>query len=873
MVCFSKVAFCWEPDEEYHAQYGLEMINTSEAYKLGLTGKGITIGVVDSGVDARHSEFIQRGVEAAYPYYLSDLVDSKGHGSHVAGIIGAAKNGEGMHGVAFDSSLISAASCGFEIDFVQLLTERPEVSIVNNSWGFGQPITQVAKDDLSFLQKDLVDHAVSSNSLIICATGNYWENQVDLLAGMPYLFPDLQSRWLAVVAVNKDQSIAEYSNRAGVAAEWTIAAPGGDYYDDDGQLPNGIYSVQTGGEYTKKSGTSMAAPHVSGAAALVWQAFPYFTSEQIAQTLLTTATDLGESGVDPVYGHGLLNVGKAIKGPAQFNNSFLVDIPTSFSTFSNDISGSGGLTKKGAGALNLTGSNTYTGDTSIEQGTLYVNGSLLSPVTVQSAGTLRGTGNINASVNIYGTLSPGNSPGTLNVTGNVTQQPNSIYSPEIAGINSYSIINLLGNNSVYTADGVLAPQLLNNYQPALGCNYLIVLTEGSINGNYNTITNPLNLPTGLTFDVLYNQQNIQLSTTPADYGDTSLLGWNSNQAAIAQIWQQQRPAHGVLLTAEQKDLYQALFPLDLYQLKSAASQMSGQIIVDSQASALDQIRNLNQNLGEMIKENTQVKILQNNLDVSDGDLPGRKVNGNGVIINHELKQEKNLRIGLGVEYIKGRVTSKSAPGTANTESYGLHFYTHYQPADWYLQSQIGIGQTTQRHDRYLKLPTAQGSVYGEAKGDHLFARIALGTEKSSYQQKHGLTGALLYESIYRGAMTESGDNLLTVSSDSIRTNRLASELFFTHTNTWDVAKDISMSLNTKLGWVHDFSGLDSKANLSWRNIPLDVRSEKLGADAVQYGLGIGWQWKDGYQFKISATGENRKNSKQTAINAALEYKW
>ncbi|MFZ9167076.1 autotransporter domain-containing protein, partial [Vulcanococcus sp.] len=157
---------------------------------------------------------------------------------------------------------------------------------------------------------------------------------------------------------------------------------------------------------------------------LVRQAFPYMTARQAIEVLLTTATQL-ELPVSDV-GHGLVNVGRAVRGPIEFghpslidgNNSifepiFSVDTKGFDSVWSNDISGVGGFSKSGKGTLVLTGSNTYTGNTTVSDGTLRVDGSISSSaLTVEDGGRVQGTGTLGPSVFRAGSVhSPGNSIG------------------------------------------------------------------------------------------------------------------------------------------------------------------------------------------------------------------------------------------------------------------------------------------------------------------------------------------------------------------------------------------------------------------------------------------------------------------------------
>lgn len=156
----------------------------------------------------------------------------------------------------------------------------------------------------------VVDH----NGLVVFATGNDSRTEPTDTAAIPYYAPDPERGWLAVAALDSlhPTQLASYSNQCGKAMNYCLVAPGDVIVtgaDDTAGNPT-YYIVQ---------GTSFATPAVSGAAADVWQAFPYFTNDLVRQTLLGTAKDLGATGVDPVFGYGLLDVGKAVQGPAQFN--------------------------------------------------------------------------------------------------------------------------------------------------------------------------------------------------------------------------------------------------------------------------------------------------------------------------------------------------------------------------------------------------------------------------------------------------------------------------------------------------------------------------------------------------------------------------
>ncbi len=424
---------------EYRADWGLAQINAATAYARGFTGLGVTVAVYDTGIDRNHPEFAGRISPDSRNFFLAsdrtfipDFVrDEQGHGTHVSGTIAAARDGTGTMGVAYDSTILSLYGIppatyawltisDFGVDYPAAITHAAEkgARVYNGSYGWeltdpSYPIFQhytFSYPDM-LAEYNAMKRAVDSGTLFVFAAENNYEFQPVISqnpaspALLPYIKPSnaksgvyqfydiyrfigdtighpidqsqidfsgVAGSVVAVVATDRDNTIASFSNRCGVTAAWCIAAPG-----------VGILSTtptDMGQPYSYKSGTSMAAPHVSGAAAVLMQAFPFLTAPQVAQTMFTTATHLGDGPADApnaTYGWGLLNLGKAIDGPGQFTSTWTVD--TTYkgqaydARFANAISGPGGLIKTGLGTLELAGTNSYAGGTAITGGTLAVS--------------------------------------------------------------------------------------------------------------------------------------------------------------------------------------------------------------------------------------------------------------------------------------------------------------------------------------------------------------------------------------------------------------------------------------------------------------------------------------------------------------------
>ena len=299
------------------ALWGLEMVGRNYALEKGYSGAGVKVGVMDEAARNTHQEFADRWM-GGFNVDGSPYGPIAPHGTHVAGTIA------GEHvGVAPGSLLYGInwsalnGDTGYANGYRWGLAQG--IRLFSNSWGLEiiDPVTGIKRsitvNDISRTQLEsgvpqtlssLVDSA-AAGSVQVFATGNDAMIQPGILASLPYYYAELQPHWIAVTAVGPTGVLASYANMCGVAAAWCIAAPGGDGPGDDGIWSAGPNSDDY---YVSMNGTSMATPHVTGAMAITAQMFPDAAYSQLGQLVLQTATDIGEQGIDPVYGWGLLNL-------------------------------------------------------------------------------------------------------------------------------------------------------------------------------------------------------------------------------------------------------------------------------------------------------------------------------------------------------------------------------------------------------------------------------------------------------------------------------------------------------------------------------------------------------------------------------------
>ena len=244
-----------------------------------------------------------------------------------------------------------------------------------------------------------------------------------------------------------------------------------------------------------------------------------------------------------------------------------VQNPTSGSaTLSGVFSGVGGLTFIGTGSTIMSGANTYSGGTTVSGGTLEVAGP--SPtgtgdVFVASAGTLMGTGTISGNSIVSGVIKPGNSPGYLSFTQNLTLNAGSTYQQDIAGTTQASSFTPVGASGYYSfvtvgsqltinSGATLTPRLSNLfsasevgygssiYVPVLGDKFRIITATGGITGRFTTLTQPAELSSGTQFIAFYNVNNsnsVDLVTVPTSYS-TTLNSSTTNAKSVAGVLDQ-----------------------------------------------------------------------------------------------------------------------------------------------------------------------------------------------------------------------------------------------------------------------------------------------------------------------------------------------
>jgi len=304
-----------EPDVTIQAidetvPWGVSRIGADTVHQSGIDGSGIKIAVLDSGIDYTHPDLASI-YAGGYDFVNgdNDPMDDYGHGTHVAGTIAAVYNDAGVVGVApgielYALKVLDSDGYGSYSSVIAALQWATGgtlggtwVHITNNSYGSSENPGLVVEAAflLTYYFDGVLNVAAAGNSGNILGTGDSVE------------YPAKFDSVIAVAATDKNDNRARWSS---TGPDVELAAPG-----------VRINSTLLGGGYGQASGTSMASPHVAGAAALVMSSGMIkdtsgngFICDEVRQRLIDTAYDLGIGGPDNLYGHGLVDAEAAALG-------------------------------------------------------------------------------------------------------------------------------------------------------------------------------------------------------------------------------------------------------------------------------------------------------------------------------------------------------------------------------------------------------------------------------------------------------------------------------------------------------------------------------------------------------------------------------
>lgn len=351
---------------EYNRSDGPSFHKAITAYQAGASGQGITVGVIDSGIDPNSHEFAGRihPQSADVTGAGRALGDDDGHGTAVTRVIAAAKDDRDVHGIAYNATILALradqsgscttpkagedeAKCSFFDSAIAAGVNRAvdnRARVINISLG--------GAGGANTALRAAINRATLAGIVVVVSAGNEGNDTVPAFdPNNPSPFAQAlvaNGNGLVIISTSVDDNgvISNFSNKAGSSQNFVLSALGQgiccEYRDDT------IYRFDQNGQTFVRvfNGTSFSAPQIAGAAALLAQAFPNLTGAQIVNLLLTKARDAGDPGTDAIYGRGILDIANAF-APAGATSLAGTTMPV-------PLTGNGGTTSAPMGDVALS---------------------------------------------------------------------------------------------------------------------------------------------------------------------------------------------------------------------------------------------------------------------------------------------------------------------------------------------------------------------------------------------------------------------------------------------------------------------------------------------------------------------------------------
>ncbi|MCD1635708.1 autotransporter domain-containing protein [Martelella mediterranea] len=724
-----------------------------------------------------------------------------------------------------------------------------------------------------------------------------------------------RGRVVVVVALDAYNEIADYSNRCGVAAEWCVTAPGGNPYlpgtsPPDGRYDSGIYSSipRDDGFYGSASGTSMAAPNVSGAVAVLTEAYPSFTPAEIVEILFMTAEDLGAAGIDAVYGWGLVRLDRALSvGPVGMTGEgvYTVGADGSDTTWIVSFTSDGSLEKQGDGTLSILNAATFRQGAGVEDGLLAVDGALTTPeLHVGRNGTLGGTGRVVADVDVNGTLAPGQSPGTMTIAGNVRLAPTATMEIDVDGTGTengagnYDRLLVAGAGNDFAANGTLQPRLrgisgaaTNAFTPMPGELFTFVqVAEGSVTGSFSRLDQPdAGLAPGTRFDVLYAADALSLAATPERYADLSAFGVSAtqNERALGTAIDRSRPAAGVRPDPAYNDSFNRLYASDIDTLAGGLSSLTGQIHAEMGTSAVRAIgrfadriekRQMGLATGWLSETGTpygagEVWVSGNHAhtDVgSSGAISGYDVNANNGAFGIDWHFGQTIA-GVAGSYEYADV-SANANGDGNIGTYQAAAYATFETAGPTVAVRGGLSYGDLSTSRLTTLGKYAAMANASGHGMGGFAEVSAFQDFEMAALTLTPSATLGYRGFHRDAMTETGSLFaLSLPDETFSETQTTLALSASHRFVFDNGLKLEPVLSA--GWRHDSGDLDGSSSLAIFGSGFDASGADIGRNALIGRVSVNAIASDRFTFGASYEAELRDNltSQTFSANASLKF--
>jgi outer membrane autotransporter protein len=557
----------------------------------------------------------------------------------------------------------------------------------------------------------------------------------------------------------------------------------------------------------------------------------------------------------------------------------------------------GGLVKIGTGSLTLSGINTYTGATTVSAGRLAVNGSLTSDVTVAAAGTLGGNGTIFGNVTNNGTAAPGNSIGTLTVTGSYTQAANSAYQVEVNALGASDLITVNGAPGTATINGGTVQVLAAAGSYGRTTTYTILSATGGRTGTFDGVTSNFAF---LQPSLDYDANNVFLTLTLQGFTFNQLT---PNQRAVGTSLDQAFAN----ATGDFAAVVNTLTGLDSVQGPQALNALSGEPYADFGTLNATATAGFMNAVGQQIAaargapaNGTRQALAQAcDADACDiaspwsawvsalGGLGSVQGNGNASTMSYnfggaaagiDYRFDPRILLGVAAGYTSGSLWVNSLQGRGWSDAVALVAYGSFTQAAFYVDAMAGYAHFTNRLQRQISFPGLQRTANGSTQANQAFGQVEAGYRLPVGIAKASATpfARLQLSTTTQEGFSEWGANSIDLTVAAQTTTSARGVLGVDLAGSFDMGDTRSLDFDLRLGWSHEYADTARPMTAAFAGAPTNpftVYGASPSRDAAAVGFQARTNLSDQAQLYLRYDGEISSESDNHSLNAGVRLIW
>jgi len=524
-----------------------------------------------------------------------------------------------------------------------------------------------------------------------------------------------------------------------------------------------------------------------------------------------------------------------------------------------------------------------------------------SGFTVEGGTLLRGVGTYYTPLTVYGTVAPGNSPGTMIYLAPVVITSSGTLSIDIdgtgtgTGAGNYSRLIVAGAGNSFTAGGTLTPKLrgitgsaTNTYTPPLTQSFDIVSASGGVTGQFATLVQPTGLQAGTRFDTIYSQNDITLWVTPGTYTDLSALGetLTSNQKAVGSGLDALRPPAGQRTDPATSAVLQTLYAETAAQLPTQLNALSGQVYGEGMRYGLAKADETRNHVADAVDDQLAMRAAgAEDPNARIGRLwvtgAGSRTDLNsatgkfsyGMVGGWDRWWRPNLLAGFGIAGSSGSLREVVNGDQLKADNYALFGYLVATQGANVFSGQFGANYASARTTRSLLINSA--NVTGKAHGYGYDVMGQLEHRFDMGQVSFSPLVRLSSDQVSRDALDETGSSVIGLHVNSATNTSTRTLVGFAASTVWGSA-NTRYALTGRAGWGHEFGDVNFDTTQAFEGDPgasFVTSTARPGRDGAVLSLSQSVQTRSGLSFSIQYRGDLRPRQTSQTGMLSMAYQW